>query len=100
MAVPSRSRSSVALFREFRVLFLWVDAMKDSATPPFTLCDNSEALGEGLVLEALGSFIGGLKRLPIGRNQDGLAGELGWLARSGKPVAGPSWRQQRLDPSG
>jgi hypothetical protein len=80
-------------------LVLVVEAMKDSTTLPFTLCDNSEALGEGPVLEALESFIGGLKRLPIGRNQDGLAGELGWLARSGKPVAGPPWRQQRLNPS-
>jgi hypothetical protein len=66
-----------------------VDARKDSATLSFTLYDNSKALGEDPALEALESFIGGLKRLPIGRNQDGLAGELRWLARSGNPVAGP-----------
>ena len=37
---------------------------------PFALRDYDEALGEGPVLEALESFIKGLKRLPTSRSQE------------------------------
>jgi hypothetical protein len=47
--------------------------MEDGTALPFALCDDSEALRESPVLEALESFIRGLERLPTDGSQ-----EMGW----------------------
>lgn len=49
-------------------LVLVVDTLEDNLAFPLTLCDNSEALGKGLVLKLLKSLLGSLKRLLISRS--------------------------------
>lgn len=49
-------------------LVLIVDTLKDNLAFLLALCDDSEALGKGLVLELLESLLGSLKRLPMGKS--------------------------------
>jgi len=47
-----------------------VDTLKDDSAFPLALHNDSEALGEGLVLELLESLFRSLKRLPINRGNE------------------------------
>jgi hypothetical protein len=63
MAVPTRSQSSVAILRLFRVFFL-VDTLEYGWVLPPALCDNGKALGKSLFLKTPKGIVWSHKRLP------------------------------------